>query len=69
MYIIKNFPWMLRFLKNCSYSNVDYIAKSLSNFSYHAESAYSEIFSDINGSIGAITPNSGAFTSLTLNNN
>ena len=48
MYIIKNFPWMLKFLKNCSYSNVDYIAKSLSNFSYHAESAYNEIFSDIN---------------------
>ncbi|SVD58165.1 uncharacterized protein METZ01_LOCUS411019, partial [marine metagenome] len=46
-YILKNLPWGIKFLKNCTSKKVDHIAKSLSNFSRHAILAYDEIFNEI----------------------
>ena len=46
-YIITHLPWVVRFLRNCTHARVDYIAKSLSDFSFHAESAYQELFAEV----------------------
>ena len=47
-YIMTHLPWMLKFLRNCTHTKVDHIAKSLCNFSFHAESAYQDIFNEVN---------------------
>ena len=47
-YIITHFPWMFKFLKNCTKSKVNHISKSLSDFSFHAESAYLNLFNEVN---------------------
>ena len=46
-YVITHLPWMIRFLRNCTHSRVNHIAKSLCDFSYHAESAYQELFNEV----------------------
>ena len=46
-YILTHLPWMFKFLKNCTHSKVDHIARSLSEFSFHAESAYQDLFSEV----------------------
>ena len=47
LYVLTHLPWALRFLRNCTTSRVDHIAKSLSNFSSHARLAYEEIFNEV----------------------
>ena len=34
-YVFKHLPWIVRFLRNCTTSRVEHIAKSLSSFSSH----------------------------------
>ncbi len=46
-YVFKHLPWMVRFLRNCTTSRVEHIAKSLSSFSSHAKFAYEEIFNEM----------------------
>ena len=46
-YVLTHLPWFLRFLGNCTKSKVEHIARSLSNFSFHAELAYEEIFNEV----------------------
>ena len=46
-YAVTHLRWILSFLKNCTYSKVDHIAKSLCHFSYHAQLAYEEIFNEV----------------------
>ena len=46
-YVFTHLPWVIRFLRNCTSSRVEHIAKSLSSFSYHAGFAYEEIFNDV----------------------
>ena len=48
LHIITHLPWMIKFLRNCTYSRIDHIAKSLSDFSFHADAAYQDIFNEIN---------------------
>ena len=43
-YIITHLSWMIKFLRNCTNSRVNHIAKSLCDFSFHAESALYESF-------------------------
>ena len=47
-YTIKNFPWALSFLKNCTTSKVNYICNSLGGLLNNASTSYDEIFSDVN---------------------
>ena len=46
-YILKNLPWAIKFLNNCSPDKVEHIAKTLSNFSKHSVLAYEEISNEI----------------------
>jgi len=46
-YVFKHLPWIVRFLRNCTTSRVEHIAKSLSSFSSHAKFAYEEIFHEM----------------------
>jgi len=46
-YVFMHLPWVIRFLRNCTSTRVEHIAKSLSSFSYHAGFAYEEIFNDV----------------------
>ena len=47
LYILTHLPWAIKFLKNCTTKNVEYIAKSLSSFSQHATMANEEMFKDV----------------------
>lgn len=47
-YMLKNLPWGIKFLRNCTTQKTEHIAKSLSDFSSHAMLAYEEIFNEIN---------------------
>ncbi len=47
-YIIRNFPWALSFLKNCTTRKVDYICNALGGLLNNASTCYDEIFSDVN---------------------
>jgi len=46
-YALTHFPWMVRFIRNCTHVRSDQIAQSLSLFSSHAGLAYEEIFNEI----------------------
>ena len=46
-YVFTHLPWAIRFLRNCTSSRVEHIAKSLSSLSSHAELAYEEIFNEV----------------------
>ena len=46
-YVFMHLPWAIRFIRNCTSTRVEHIAKSLSSFSYHAGFAYEEIFNDV----------------------
>ena len=46
-YVFTHLPWIVRFLRNCTTSRVEHIAKSLSSFSSHAKFAYEEIFNEM----------------------
>ncbi len=47
LYVFTHLPWTIRFLRNCTSTKVEHIAKSLSSFSSHAEFAYEEIFNEV----------------------
>tara|TARA_Y100000590_G_scaffold308685_1_gene348506 strand:+ start:227 stop:1456 length:1230 start_codon:yes stop_codon:yes gene_type:complete len=47
IYVLTHLPWMFKFLRNCTNTKVNHIAKSLSDFSFHAESAYDELFDEV----------------------
>jgi len=47
-YTIKNFSWALKFLKNCTSKNVNYISNSLARLLNSASTSYDEIFSEVN---------------------
>ena len=47
-YIIRNFPWALSFLKNCTTRKVDHICNALGGLLNNASTSYDEIFSDVN---------------------
>ncbi|MDC0226643.1 FAD-binding oxidoreductase [Alphaproteobacteria bacterium] len=47
LYIIKNIPWALQFLKNCQKNKVEEIAFSLANLLHHSRLAYDNIFKDV----------------------
>jgi len=47
LYVFTHLPWAIRFLRNCTLEKADHIAKSLSDFSSHAELAYEEIFNEV----------------------
>jgi len=46
-YILKNLPWALSFLKNCSKDKVEYIASSLANFLSHSRLSYDQLFEEV----------------------
>ena len=46
-YVIKNLPWALSFLKNCSKDKVEYIASSLAIFLKHSRLPYDQLFKEI----------------------
>jgi len=46
-YVFTHLPWVVRFLRNCTSTRVEHIAKSLSSFSSHARFAYEEIFNEV----------------------
>jgi len=46
-YVFTHLPWVVRFLRNCTTTRVEHIAKSLSSFSSHAKLAYEEIFNEV----------------------
>ena len=46
-YVLTHLPWVVRFLRNCTSTRVEHIAKSLSSFSSHARFAYEEIFNEV----------------------
>ena len=46
-HVLTHLPWMIRFLRNCTRTRVEHIAKSLSSFSSHAGLAYEEIFNEV----------------------
>ena len=47
LYIIKNFPWAIKFLKNCQKNKVEEIASSLANLLQHSRLSYDNIFKDV----------------------
>ena len=46
-YILKNLPWALSFLKNCSKDKVEYIASSLANLLSHSRLSYDQLFEEV----------------------
>jgi D-amino-acid dehydrogenase len=46
-YMIKNLPWAISFLKNCSRDKVEYIASSLAGFLKHSRLSYDQLFKEI----------------------
>ena len=47
LYIIKNLPWAIKFLKNCQKNKVEEIASSLANLLHHSRLSYDHIFNDV----------------------
>ena len=47
LYIIKNLPWAIKFLKNCQKNKVEEIASSLANLLQHSRLSYDNIFKDV----------------------
>ena len=47
IYILKNLPWAISFLKNCNKEKVNEIASSLTNLLKHSQISYDEIFQDV----------------------
>jgi D-hydroxyproline dehydrogenase len=47
LYIIKNLPWAIKFLKNCQKNKVEEIASSLANLLHHSRLSYDQIFKDV----------------------
>tara|TARA_B100000959_G_scaffold212175_1_gene223103 strand:+ start:1 stop:990 length:990 start_codon:yes stop_codon:yes gene_type:complete len=45
--MIKNLPWAISFLKNCSRDKVEYIASSLAGFLKHSRLSYDQLFKEI----------------------
>ena len=48
LYLIKNLPWAIQFLKNCKQDKVNEIASSLTNLLKHSHLSYDEIFKEVN---------------------
>ena len=47
LYLIKNLPWAIQFLKNCKQDKVNEIASSLTNLLKHSHLSYDEIFKEV----------------------
>ncbi|MDC3131308.1 FAD-binding oxidoreductase [Pelagibacteraceae bacterium] len=47
LYLIKNLPWAIQFLKNCKQDKVNEIASSLTNLLKHSHLSYEEIFKEV----------------------
>ena len=47
LYVIKNLPWAIKFLKNCQKSKVEEIASSLAGLLHHSRLSYDHIFKDV----------------------
>ncbi len=47
-YIIKNFPWVFKFLMNCREDKVKEISESLANLLHHSRLSYDDIFKEVN---------------------
>jgi len=47
LYLIKNLPWAIQFLKNCKQDKVNEIASSLTNLLKHSHLCYDEIFKEV----------------------
>jgi len=47
LYVIKNLPWAIKFLKNCKKNRVEEIASSLANLLHHSRLSYDQIFNEV----------------------
>ena len=51
-YIIKNFPWVFKFLMNCREDKVKEISESLANLLHNSRLSYDDIFKEVNLLLG-----------------